>query len=362
MKVAFISADWGQGDRGLSLGGSGWARVGVIAHALAARGHDVAVAPQLGVFPDGSIVGATSDGAPMLPPAPVVVLQRWMLDQAEQVIRGARAAGQTVVQDVDDWFWGLDPANAAHAATDPTRNAEVNRVHYARAVAASDVVTVSTDYLARRIRERMGVRTVVLRNVVPHRFTPAPVRPAAEGLRIGWVGALGWRSGDLEVLDGVLEAFLASTGSTFVHHGAMPRLDTDTAAGRLGLSSATTGPARIAVPPARYPELLSGFDVGIVPLADVPFNRAKSWIKGLEYAAAGIPFVASRTREYEQLGCGLLARTRSQWRAQLERLTDPAVRLEQQHLGFRVAARHAVEERVQEWEALYASLSPNGGR
>ncbi len=33
--------------------------------------------------------------------------------------------------------------------------------------------------------------------------------------------------------------------------------------------------------------------VGIAPLVDRPFNRSKSWIKGLEYSAFGLPFVAS---------------------------------------------------------------------
>ena len=42
-------------------------------------------------------------------------------------------------------------------------------------------------------------------------------------------------------------------------------------------------------------------DTGIVPLQRSRFNEAKSNLKGLEYAALGVPFVASPTAEYERL-------------------------------------------------------------
>jgi hypothetical protein len=53
-------------------------------------------------------------------------------------------------------------------------------------------------------------------------------------------------------------------------------------------------------PMNRY-HLMFQMDIGLVPLNDIPFNRAKSFIKGLEYTASGIPFVAQGTGEYELL-------------------------------------------------------------
>jgi hypothetical protein len=45
--------------------------------------------------------------------------------------------------------------------------------------------------------------------------------------------------------------------------------------------------------------MLNGIHVGLVPLTRGPFNEAKSYLKGLEYAAAGIPFIATPTEEYQ---------------------------------------------------------------
>jgi hypothetical protein len=51
----------------------------------------------------------------------------------------------------------------------------------------------------------------------------------------------------------------------------------------------------------RYPQVIAGLDVGLVPLADSRFNRCKSWLKGIEYASLGVPFVASPLPEYLRL-------------------------------------------------------------
>jgi glycosyltransferase involved in cell wall biosynthesis len=46
------------------------------------------------------------------------------------------------------------------------------------------------------------------------------------------------------------------------------------------------------------------FDLGVVPLSDLRFNRAKSNIKYLEYAASGIPSIFSRVEAYAGLHHG----------------------------------------------------------
>jgi glycosyltransferase involved in cell wall biosynthesis len=72
--------------------------------------------------------------------------------------------------------------------------------------------------------------------------------------------------------------------------------------------------------------IVASLDVGIVPLADTAFNAAKSWLKGLEYAAMGIPFVASHLPEYELLrdrGIGILAHSKAKsWNRALSGLMD----------------------------------------
>jgi hypothetical protein len=59
---------------------------------------------------------------------------------------------------------------------------------------------------------------------------------------------------------------------------------------------------------------------------------AKSDIKGLEYAASGIPFIAqdldSYVNLYKTLGVGVIAKTPMDWIKSIKRLCDPAVREE----------------------------------
>ena len=75
------------------------------------------------------------------------------------------------------------------------------------------------------------------------------------------------------------------------------------------------------------------FDIGIAPLNDIPFNHAKSWIKPLEYAAAGIPSIMSKSPEYvrfkEKYGVGRIAKRYRDWVRHFEDLSDPETRNEE---------------------------------
>jgi glycosyltransferase involved in cell wall biosynthesis len=79
-------------------------------------------------------------------------------------------------------------------------------------------------------------------------------------------------------------------------------------------------------------------DVGMIPLAPTSFNSSKSRLKGVEYMAVGVPWVASPREEYRRLhreaGCGLLADTPKDWYSKLKLLMDDDVmRKEQREAG-----------------------------
>jgi hypothetical protein len=112
------------------------------------------------------------------------------------------------------------------------------------------------------------------------------------------------------------------------------------------------------VQPAEYQNLFT-FDIGLVPLSDVPFNQAKSAIKGLEYASAGVPFIASDLDEYRSLhdgGIGLLAKKTRHWFAHIERLRDPVERAEQARLVRERVEAHDIRYGVKMWDEFYSSL------
>jgi glycosyltransferase involved in cell wall biosynthesis len=74
---------------------------------------------------------------------------------------------------------------------------------------------------------------------------------------------------------------------------------------------------------------LGALDVGIVPLASTRFNESKSYLKGLEFAARGVPFVASPLPEYELLAAndiGTICPDRGRsWRSAVARLVNDSV-------------------------------------
>jgi glycosyltransferase involved in cell wall biosynthesis len=114
------------------------------------------------------------------------------------------------------------------------------------------------------------------------------------------------------------------------------------------------------IPLGDYYREVSSLSAGVVPLADSAFNRAKSWLKGLEYAALGVPFVATPSPEYVRLqneaGAGLLADKPKRWRSLLRKLfDDESMRWElAAHARDGVRNRLTIEANAWRWDEAWA--------
>lgn len=200
----------------------------------------------------------------------IIVFQRNMFADIPERMKAARAAGQILVNDIDDWFWGLSPSNGAFRATHPKHNPGENIQHYKSILGASSAVLVSTPYLRERLSAWVHCPIEVLPNVIDvDNFTPHVHEPGVP--TVGWVGSTNHRSGDLGILRGILRGPL-DAGQIKLHHSghlSAHRFFAD----EIGVPRdlVTTSPM---VAPADYPNLLS-FDIGLAPLTDVPFNQAK---------------------------------------------------------------------------------------
>lgn len=358
MLVGMGSGDWGRTQDGrYTPGGACHIRVVDVADALRARGMTVIVGGLVGDVRRGllgvqpvDLLSGRLEGPPVWPD--VVVVQRVMHDGVADLTRRARAAGQVVIQDVDDDFWHLHPQNHARSGITPGRLRD-----YSAQLAAADLVTVSTPALADIVRTETGQRrVVVIRNAVPvaayrrRRCHPARVT------RVGWPGALPWRSDDLRILRGWLDDTLATTGARLVHIGAVPD--------RSIATEARVDPTRVVelplMPAWRWRRMLAVLHVGLVPLSDHRFNRSKSWLKALELAAAGVPVVASPSPEMRALADTgvpiMLADKPADWRRALGRMADLDVRRGMADEAWRVVAdRHDIGVRVHEWQAVIDS-------
>lgn len=277
-----------------------------------------------------------------------LLMDKWTLAQ----IPLAQALGQRILVDVDDHFDGLTPDNKAYDITDPSLNRMMNREIYRDVIAAADLVTVSTPYLAEVVNDINSNVTVIRNGVWPKQF---PRHEQRERPVLGWTGSVNYRNGDLQVLADWLPDFLETHDLLFHHVGHEP--DSPSFADLTGIN-----PARlITTPLLPIIDYHKGFvfDIGLVPLTDIPFNRAKSNIKGLEMAAAGIPFVASDLPEYRTLhndGIGLLAQTAGDWEAQVIYLLDYATRRKAGATWRNwVTERWSIEARAREWQRALTS-------
>jgi glycosyltransferase involved in cell wall biosynthesis len=399
VKIGLATSDWGLwnvAEGGApSLGGAGWYRVGLPARALRAAGHEVVI----GVLSEmllvdratrrstGSLLAVQewAESQPVDRDAPqamgtrhvdcdVVIIQRYM--HGPQTIGGlpneglaegiakARRMGQVVINDVDDWFWGIDPRNRAFFSVNATNSPDHNINHYRRILAASDAVTASTPYLAERLRSMLPCPVHVLRNLID--LDSFRVRPQPKGNPIvGWAGAMAWRSGDVEQLRGILGSFMAANGlrghhsghAGFVQHDGQPY---PTFAEAAGIGPDVVVSTSGMVNTDNIAELYAWFNVGLVPLNPKPFNMAKSAIKGMEMAASGIPFVASDTPEYrwaEAQGMGRVARRPADWKALLTKLLSHGYRVEQAEQGRKAVETHDWRARGPEWVHVIEALA-----
>lgn len=277
-----------------------------------------------------------------------LMMDRWTPRQIEL----AHNLGQTIYTDIDDHFDGLTEANVAHAMTDPAKNKRTNRDHYQRVIELADHVTVSTPFLYEYWSQRRGNVTMVRNGVNLRQFRPYKIinrKPV-----IGWVGVTGYRNNDLEMLNEWLPDFLEEHDLQFHHAGHDADHPPFTDIVHINPVRVTTSPT---VTIFDYDRILN-FDIGLVPLNNIPFNEAKSNIKGLEYAAKNIAFVASDLPEYRLLhedGAGLLASNPQQWRTQVETLMDFTTRKKATRQAYdTVSQRWSIEARAAEWQAVFS--------
>lgn len=284
--------------------------------------------------------------------ADTVVLNRPLDPGIAEQVRLWAAEGRRVIVDLDDDFDAVVPEHRIHG--------RYTTEHLHAACRAATVVTCSTPALAERYGYGHGV---VLRNCIPESYLSVERRSrtleatghsAPGGTWVGWYGSLGSHPRDPAAAGrGVGEALNPHEGAEFVFAG--PPAD----ALRLRETFGLDRPVRELGYQSMIGliQLIAEFDIGIVPLELNPFNEAKSWLKGLEFAAVGVPVIASPTSEYRRAevegGC-LLADTPKSWMYALRKLIEnPEWRRYQAARGREWAATWTYERHADDWRAVW---------
>lgn len=280
----------------------------------------------------------------VLPPdADVVVIQRPLHRHKADAVKMLQAHGVRVIVEIDDDFACLHRRNVTWPDVHPTLNRDRNHHHLLRACAAADHVVVTTPALARRYA-RHG-RFTIVPNHVPASYLEQRAEPH-DGVYVGWSGSIDTHPTDLQVTGGAVARAVQEAAALFAVIGTGKGV-------RRALGLAVDPVASGWVPIEQYPEALAQLDIGIVPLDDIQFNHAKSWLKGLEMAAVGVPFVASPTDDYvrlAKLGAGVLAGKPKDWRRHISALAMSAdLRADLAGRGRQLAGEWTIEGNCERW-------------
>lgn len=330
-------------------GGSGWVRIGQYLDHLP---YKIVLGNLIWKYDHFIIM----DSAEVEHIPDVLIIQRLMHKGLADHMKLGKANGQVIINDIDDWYWGLSPSNNAWNHSHPKLNKKENVNYYKSIISSSSLVTVSTPYLADRISAFVRCPMVILENTIDIQRYSIREQTIDDTPILGWAGSTAHRSGDLETVSNLIKTLYNNNEYRIMHLGNAPMHKS---------FASITGIPEDAVktidlmPPETYP---SGFvmDVGIVPLNNMPFNQAKSDIKGLEYASAGIPFVAQNLDSYirlnKTLGVGRVAKRPTDWLKHLRALKDPLLRREEG-----LANRERIEPRdlkhgVARWVDLLSNL------
>lgn len=276
--------------------------------------------------------------------ANVVVLQRITHRHLADAIPIIRQKGIAVVIDMDDDLASVDPRNPAFQAMHPRigKHPDHSWQHAQRACDAATLVTVSTPALIRRYASHG--RGVVIYNCIPERYLKME---HTDSPQVGWAGSVHSHPGDLQMTGPAVVRVCQELGLPFRMVGPVEGVRD-----ALGLDHDpdATGPLD---PLVGWPNGVVSIGIGIAPLADTIFNKSKSWLKPLEYAALGVPCVVSPSDEYlriHKLGVGLVARKPRQWVRHLTNLASSAdLRAEVATRGREVAATLTVEGNAEKW-------------
>ena len=274
----------------------------------------------------------------------LIVVQRPLKQAFQSLLAQARRQGIATAVELDDDFSTIHQANSAYRAVQPESNRLLNKKWLEITAGEADMLTCTTPALG-----KYNDQYEVLSNYVPESIFD--IRKTNHNPPVvGWTGTVQTHPGDLDVTRGQVGKMLGDYGSPFFVVG-----DSYGVGQALKLRRETSIAQSDWVPLSDYYQTIAdSIDIGIVPLERSDFNNAKSWLKGLEFAALGIPFVASATADYQKLhdlGVGKISHDHNGFRYALRSwLNDPdSARADGESYRSAVQQNFTYEQHAEDW-------------
>jgi hypothetical protein len=223
----------------------------------------------------------------------LIIWQRQYAPESLVINRQLRKMGIPTIFHCDDNVWEIPPGNPAKSSYMPG-SPEINR--FELLMSSCDAVTTSTPYL-KELCSRFNRNVHILRNLVEPKIADFkhPGRDNPEEVRIGWTGTP-HHFDDIRIIEwSIKELWNLYKNVKFVFMGFSP-VDKS-----ILLNNINRWEYYEFVPvDAFYPSLANlDFDIGLAPLEDNRFNKAKTGRKAQEYAVLSIPMVLAPLSPYK---------------------------------------------------------------
>jgi glycosyltransferase involved in cell wall biosynthesis len=248
-------------------------------------------------------------------------------------------ANKPFVTEFDDIVFSIPAHNIASTVYYP--GSPLTAISYSQ-IKLSDALIVSTPGLKEQLSEYNSDIHVVENAINLPLWRKSHPSPGRRRVTIGWVGG-GTHTEDLATVKDVIFEVLAKNKNVvfrcvhgcpefFKHKTDCPWLNTnDPRYDKARVCPRCGGIDRIEwthdfYSIEKYPKWVNRqkFDIGIAPLEDNNFNRAKSNLRWLEYSALGIPTVASNIGHFKETvrhgETGFLVNDSNEWISALEKL------------------------------------------
>jgi len=236
---------------------------------------------------------------------------------------------------MDDLVTALDETNPFKKNIPPD-----GRSRLKKALAHCDRLVVSTDYLGNTCTNLISDIRVVPNFIEQGVWLPLrSQRRTTPKPRIGWAGGT-THQGDLALLKEIIEQ--TREEADWIFFGMCP-----------DEIKPLLAEYHTLVTIDQYPSYLASLnlDIAVAPLAQTPFNRAKSNLRLLEYGILGIPVVCTDIDPYQNSPACCVPNTPTAWTNALrERIYDADAR-EQEGRAMRewVIKNHLLENNLETW-------------
>ena len=246
----------------------------------------------------------------------VMVFQRSSDYTSLQCLYTAREKGIKVIYEIDDDLFQV-PMSFGTAGERFARHPV--RETLKQFLREADTVTVSTPYLGQQMRRHTDKPMYVVENGVDVDHWQREV-PSKDHLTIGWM-ASSTHQQDAPLIEEALARVMSQYSHVWITLIGFPDLR--------DLKALEPFADRVNVAgwqgSEQLPEYMSYFDIGLAPLVDNPFNRAKSGIKVMQYWANRTPVVCSELPPYDLVTNGedgLFANSPDEWYSALSSLVE----------------------------------------